>query len=84
MIGPAALRTTFVDAPVPGGGARCRATHAGIPVDSLNGTVMTIRFYRIALAISVLVNVLLVTGIWYYRSVEDLLGLIEMIIGFAG
>ena len=44
---------------------------------------MTIRFYRIALIVSLLVNVLLVTGIWYYRSVEDLLGLIEMMIGFA-
>lgn len=43
---------------------------------------MTIRFYQIALALSVLLNALLVTGFWYYRSIEDLLGIVEMAVGF--
>ena len=43
---------------------------------------MTLRFYKITLILSLLLNVLLITGFWYYRSIEDLLGIVEMAVGF--
>ena len=38
---------------------------------------MTLRFYKIALAISLLLNVLAITGIWYYATIEDTLSLVK-------
>jgi hypothetical protein len=42
---------------------------------------VSLRFYRIALAVSLLINVLLATGIWYYSSIEGVLSMVEMAVG---
>ena len=42
---------------------------------------MTIRFYKMSLIGSLLLNVLLLTGIWYYQSIEGVLGIVEMAVG---
>jgi hypothetical protein len=44
--------------------------------------VTKLRGYRIALAISITVNVLLVTAIWLYIHFAGLLDIIEMAVGF--
>ncbi len=41
----------------------------------------SVRFYRIALLLSLLTNVLLATGIWYYSSIEGVLSTVEMAVG---
>lgn len=41
---------------------------------------MTIRFYKIALALSLLGNVLFALGIWYYGTIEDTFGLVKMVV----
>ncbi len=41
----------------------------------------SLRHYRIALALSLLMNVLLATGIWYYSSIEGVLSTVEMAVG---
>ena len=41
----------------------------------------SLRHYRIALALSLLMNVLLATGIWYYSSIEGVLSMVEMAVG---
>ena len=40
-----------------------------------------LRHYRIALALSLLINVLLATGIWYYSSIEGVLSMVELAVG---
>ena len=42
---------------------------------------MSARFYKIALAISVAVNVLLIVGFHYYLSIEGTLAMIEEVVG---
>ena len=42
---------------------------------------MSIRFYKVALAVSVVLNVLLVTGFHYYLSIEGTLDMISTIVG---
>ncbi len=42
---------------------------------------VSLRFYRVALGLSLLMNVLLATGIWYYSSIEGVLSMVEMAVG---
>ena len=42
----------------------------------------TRRYYRIALGLSLFVNVLLLTGAYYYNSIEGVLSTVEMAVGF--
>ena len=51
------------------------------PPPATRGHVMPVRFYRIALVISLVLNVLLVTGIYYYSSIEGTLSLVQMLVG---
>ena len=39
------------------------------------------RYYRIALVFSLLVNALLLTGVYYYNSIEGVLSTVEMAVG---
>ncbi len=39
------------------------------------------RYYRIALGFSLLVNVMLITGVYYYNSIEGVLSTVEMAVG---
>ena len=41
---------------------------------------MTLRFYKVALLISLLVNVLCACGIWYYATIEDTLSLVKTVV----
>ena len=41
----------------------------------------TRRYYRIALGVSLLVNALLLTGVYYYNSIEGVLSTVEMAVG---
>ncbi|WP_165492649.1 hypothetical protein [Lichenihabitans psoromatis] len=43
-----------------------------------------LRFYRVALAVSLVVNVLLILGIWAYLHFEGILSIIDEAIGFWG
>ena len=45
---------------------------------------MSLRFYRIALAISLVVNILLITAFWAYLHFEGLLSIIETAVGLLG
>ena len=40
-----------------------------------------LRFYRISLAASMILNVLLITGIWFYSSIEGVLSIVETATG---
>ena len=42
---------------------------------------MSARFYKISLAISLTVNVLLIVGYHYYLSIEGTLAMIEEVVG---
>ncbi len=39
------------------------------------------RYYRIALTLSLLVNALLLTGVYYYNSIEGVLSTVELAVG---
>ncbi len=39
------------------------------------------RYYRIALGLSVLINVVMITGVYYYNSIEGVLSTVEMAVG---
>ena len=39
------------------------------------------RYYRIALVLSLLVNALLLTGVYYYNSIEGVISMVEMAVG---
>lgn len=41
---------------------------------------MTIRFYKIAFGLSLLVNVLAAAGLWYYSTIEDTVGLVKTVV----
>ena len=44
--------------------------------------MVRLKAYRIALAISLIVNALLLTGIWFYSSIEGLLSIVATAVGF--
>ncbi len=41
----------------------------------------TRRYYRVALTLSLLVNALLLTGVYYYNSIEGVLSMVNMAVG---
>ena len=43
---------------------------------------MSLRLYRVALAMSLVVNALLITGVWLYFHFEATLAIIEEAVGF--
>lgn len=42
---------------------------------------MSVRFYQIALALSLVLNVVLIVGFHYYLSIEGTLSMVEEVVG---